>query len=117
VKLTSLTLREKHRLRVFENRVLKGMFGPKKDELTGGWRKLQNEEFRNFYPSPSIIRVIKSSSMKQYVSTATATTTRSSGGGGGGAATTDVLVLLIVFEDLPQIFWNCSFSPATVSET
>jgi hypothetical protein len=40
----SLTLREEHRLRVFENRVLRRIFGPRRDEVTGGWRKLQNEE-------------------------------------------------------------------------
>jgi hypothetical protein len=56
----SLTLREEHRLRVFENRVLSGIFGPKSDEVTGGWRKLHNEELHNLYSSPSIIRVIKS---------------------------------------------------------
>jgi hypothetical protein len=56
----SLTLREEHRLRVFENRVLRRMFGPKRGEVTGGWRKLHNEELRNLYFSPSIIRRIKS---------------------------------------------------------
>jgi hypothetical protein len=56
----SLTLREEHTLRVFENRVLRRIFGPKRDEVTGGWRKLHNEEFHNLYSSPSIIRVIKS---------------------------------------------------------
>jgi hypothetical protein len=55
----SLTLREEHRLRVFENRVLRRIFGPKKDEVTGGWRKLHNEELHGLYSSPSIIRVIK----------------------------------------------------------
>jgi hypothetical protein len=50
----SLTLREEHRLRVFENRVLR-IFGPKRDEVTGGWRKLHNEELHNFYSWPSII--------------------------------------------------------------
>jgi hypothetical protein len=53
----SLTLREQHRLRVFENRVLTRIFGPKRDEVTGGWR---NEELHNLYCSPSIIRIIKS---------------------------------------------------------
>jgi hypothetical protein len=53
----SLTLREAHRLREFENRVLGGIFGPKTDEVTGGWRKLHNEEFQNLYSSPSIIRM------------------------------------------------------------
>jgi hypothetical protein len=48
VKLWSLTLREGHRLRVFENRVLGRIFGPKTDEVTGGWRKLHNEEPENF---------------------------------------------------------------------
>jgi hypothetical protein len=43
---------------VFENRVLRRIFGPKRDEVTGGWRKLHNEELHNLYPSPSIIRVI-----------------------------------------------------------
>jgi hypothetical protein len=56
----SLTLREEHILRVFENRVLRGMFGPKMDEVIGGWRKLHNEELQNLYGSPSIIRMIKS---------------------------------------------------------
>jgi hypothetical protein len=56
----SLTLREEHRLRVFENRVLRRIFGPKRDEVTGGWRKLHNEELRDLYSSPSIIRMIKS---------------------------------------------------------
>jgi hypothetical protein len=45
---------------VFENRVLRRIFGPKRDEVTGGWRKLHNEELHNLYFSPSIIRVIKS---------------------------------------------------------
>jgi hypothetical protein len=53
-------LREEHRLRVFENRVLRRIFGPKRDEVTGGWRKLHNEELHNFYSSPDIIRMIKS---------------------------------------------------------
>jgi hypothetical protein len=51
----SLTLREEHRLRV-----LRRIFGLKRDEVTGGWRKLHNEELHNLYSSPSIIRVIKS---------------------------------------------------------
>jgi hypothetical protein len=55
----SLTLREEQRLRVFENRVLRRISGPKRDEVTGGWRKLHNEELHNLYPSPSIIRIIK----------------------------------------------------------
>jgi hypothetical protein len=59
----SLTLREEHRLRVFENRVLRRIFGPKRDELTGGWRKLHNEELHGLYSSPSVVRVIKARRM------------------------------------------------------
>jgi hypothetical protein len=55
----SLTLREEHKLRVFENRVLR-IFGLKRDELMGGWKKLHNEELRGLYSSPNIIRMIKS---------------------------------------------------------
>jgi hypothetical protein len=55
----SLTLREEHRLRVFENRVLMRIFGPKRDEVTGDWRKLHNEELHNLYSPQSIIRMIK----------------------------------------------------------
>jgi hypothetical protein len=54
----SLALTEEHSLRVFENRVLRGIFGPRRDEIIGGWRKLHNEELHNFY-STNIIRVIK----------------------------------------------------------
>jgi hypothetical protein len=60
----SLTLREEHRLRVFENRVLVRIFGPKRDEVTGGWRKLQNEELHGLYSSPDIVRVIKARRMR-----------------------------------------------------
>jgi hypothetical protein len=60
----SLTLREEHRLRVFENRVLRRIFGPKRDEVTGGWRKLHNEELHNLCSSTSIIRMIKSRRMR-----------------------------------------------------
>jgi len=56
----SLTLSEERRLRVFENRVLRRIFGPKKDEVTGEWRNLHNEELNNLYSSPNIVRVIKS---------------------------------------------------------
>jgi hypothetical protein len=52
-------LREEHRLRVFENMELRGIFGPKRDEVIGGWRKLHNEELHNLYGSQSIIRIIK----------------------------------------------------------
>jgi hypothetical protein len=60
----SLTLKEEHRLRVFENRVLRRIFGPKRDEVTGGWRKLHNEELHGLYSSPSIVRVIKARRMR-----------------------------------------------------
>jgi hypothetical protein len=60
----SLTLREEHRLRVFENRVLRRIFGPKRDEVTGEWRRLHNEELNDLYSSPNIIRVIKSKRMR-----------------------------------------------------
>jgi hypothetical protein len=63
-KTWSLTLRKKHRLRVFKNRVSRRIFEPKKDDVTGGWRKLHNEELRNFYSSPSKIRMIKSRRMR-----------------------------------------------------
>jgi hypothetical protein len=56
----SLTLRGEHRLRVFENRVLRRIFGPKRDEVTGEWEKLHNKELHDLYFSPSIIRKIKS---------------------------------------------------------
>jgi hypothetical protein len=51
-------------LRVFENRVLRRIFGPKRDEVTGDWRKLHNEELHNLYSSPDIIRMIKSRRMR-----------------------------------------------------
>jgi hypothetical protein len=52
-------LREERRLRMFENRVLRRVFGPKRDEVTGEWRKLHNEELNDLYFSPSFVRVIK----------------------------------------------------------
>jgi hypothetical protein len=60
----SLTLREEHRLRVLENRILRKIFGPKRDEVIGGWRKFYNEELHNSYCSPSIIKIIKSRRMR-----------------------------------------------------
>jgi hypothetical protein len=57
-------LREEHILRVFENRVLRRIFGPKRDEVTGELRKLHNEELRDLYSSPSIIRIMKSRRMR-----------------------------------------------------
>jgi hypothetical protein len=58
-----LTLREEHRLKVFENRVLTRIFAPKRNETTGGWIKLHNEELHDLYSSPSIIEIIKSRRM------------------------------------------------------
>jgi hypothetical protein len=55
----SLTLREEHSLRVFENRVLRRLFGLKRDEVAGGWRKIYNEKLHNLYSLPSIIRMTK----------------------------------------------------------
>ena len=60
----SLTLREEHRLRVFENRVLRRIFGHKRDEVTGAWRKLHNEELNDLCCSPNIVRVVKSRRMR-----------------------------------------------------
>ena len=53
-------MREEHRLRVFENRVLRRIFGPKRGEVTGDWRRLHNEELNDLYSSLNIVRVIKS---------------------------------------------------------
>jgi hypothetical protein len=60
----SLTLREEHRLRVFENRVLRRIFGSQRDEVTGGWRKLHKEELHGLYYLLSIVRVIKARRMR-----------------------------------------------------
>jgi hypothetical protein len=60
----SLTLREERKLRVFENMVLRRIFGPKRDEVTGEWRRLHNKELYALYSSPNIIPVIKSRSLR-----------------------------------------------------
>jgi hypothetical protein len=64
-KTWSLKLREEHTLRVFENSVLRRIFGPKRDEVTEGWRRPHNEELNDLYSSPNIIRVIKSRKMRK----------------------------------------------------
>jgi hypothetical protein len=61
----SLTLREERRLRVFENRVLRRVFGPRRDEMTGEWRELHNEELNDLYSLPNIVRVVKSRRMRR----------------------------------------------------
>jgi hypothetical protein len=63
-EIWSLTVREEHKLRVFENRVLRRIFGSKRDGVTGGWRKLYNEELHNLYSSPIIIRIINARRMR-----------------------------------------------------
>jgi hypothetical protein len=55
---------DKRRLRVFENGVLRGIFGPKRDEVTEEWRKLHNEKLHDLYSSPNIVRVIKSTKIR-----------------------------------------------------
>ena len=60
----SLTLGEERRLRVFENRMLRRVFGPKRDDVTGEWRKFHNEELSDLYSLPNILRVVKSKRMR-----------------------------------------------------
>jgi hypothetical protein len=62
-EIWSLILREEHKLSAFENRVLRRIFGPKRDEVTGGWKKLHNEELDDFYYSTSIDGIINSRGM------------------------------------------------------
>ena len=57
-------MREERRLRVFENRVLRRVFGPKREEVTGEWRKLHNDELIDLYSIPNIVRVVKSRGMR-----------------------------------------------------
>jgi len=64
VKIWSLTLREERKRRVFENMVLRRIFGPRRDEITGEWRRLHNAEINDLYCSPNIVRVIKSRRMR-----------------------------------------------------
>ena len=60
----SLTLQEERKLRVFENKVLRRIFGPRRDEVTGEWRRMHNENLNDLYSSPNSVRVIKSRSMR-----------------------------------------------------
>jgi len=60
----SPTLRQERKLRVFENKVLWRIFGPRRDEVTGEWRRLHNDELSDLYPAPNIVRVIKSRRMR-----------------------------------------------------
>jgi len=62
--MVSLTLREERKLREVENRVLRRIFGPRMDELTGEWRRLHNKELNDLYSSPNIVQVIKSKRMR-----------------------------------------------------
>jgi hypothetical protein len=59
-----VTLRDEHRLRVFENRVLRRPFGQKRDEVTAEWRRLHNEELNDLYLLPNIVRMVKSRRMR-----------------------------------------------------
>jgi hypothetical protein len=63
-EIWSFTFRKERILRVYENRVLRGIFGPKRDEVTGEWRKLHNVELNDTYSSPNIFRTIKSRRMR-----------------------------------------------------
>jgi len=63
-EIWSLTLREERKLRMFENMVLRRIFGPRRDEVTGEWRRLHNEELNGLYSSPNVVRVIKLRKMR-----------------------------------------------------
>jgi hypothetical protein len=69
-EIWSLTLREKSRLRVFLNKLLKRIFLPKTENVTGEWIKLHNQELNNLYPSPNIVKLIKSRKMRRTVNVA-----------------------------------------------
>jgi hypothetical protein len=62
-----LTLKEEHKLKVFEDRVLRRISGPKRDIVVGGWRKLHNEELHNLYSWPNIIRMIRMHEKNAYI--------------------------------------------------
>jgi hypothetical protein len=64
LSVSFLSLREEYRMKVFENTVLRRIFGPKRDEIRGGWRILHNEELHDLYSSPNKIRIMKSRKMR-----------------------------------------------------
>ena len=64
-EIWSLTLREERKLKVFENKVLRRIFGPRREEVTGEWRRMHNEELNDLYFSPNIARVMKSKRMRR----------------------------------------------------
>jgi plasmid maintenance system killer protein len=68
VKTLSLELREEYRLRVFKNKMLRRIFRPQRDEITGGWTKLHNEKLHNLDSSPNIIRMTKPTRNRRYSS-------------------------------------------------
>jgi hypothetical protein len=82
----SLTLREERMLRVFENRVLRRVFGAKRDEVTGEWRKLHNDELMDLYSLPNIVRVVKSRRIRRAGHVAPMGGVERCAGGSGGEA-------------------------------